>query len=113
MDFRRLSPDLAVSPQIAVSDVAELAAAGFKSVVCNRPDGEDPGQPPFAEIEAAAKAAGMETRWQPVASGGVTEADGIEFARLYAELPKPVFAYCRSGTRCSILWSYVESQGLA
>jgi sulfide:quinone oxidoreductase len=108
MDTKRLAPDIAVSAQLAVSDVAAAAAAGFRSVICNRPDGEGADQPAFGEIEAAATAAGMEARYQPVTSGQVSDADAAAFGRTLAALPKPVLAYCRSGARSATLWSLAE-----
>ncbi len=108
MHPRRLADILSVSPQIAVEDVAAIAGAGFRSIVCNRPDGEDPGQPRFAEIAAAAAAAGLRAVHQPVASGAVTAVDGAMFAAILADLPKPVLAYCRSGARSTTLWSLCQ-----
>ncbi|MBF9034393.1 TIGR01244 family phosphatase [Rhodobacterales bacterium HKCCE2091] len=109
MDLRKLTDDLTVSPQITAADVAELKAAGFRSIVCNRPDGEGSDQPGFAEIEAAAKEAGLEARYLPVVSGKVTDEDAADFGRALRELPGPVFAYCRTGTRCTTLWSLSEA----
>lgn len=103
MDIRKVTDEVSVAPQINAADVAAAKAAGFRSIICNRPDGEVPGQPAFAEIEAAAKAAGLQVRYQPVRN--VSMQDAIEFARLAAELPKPVLAYCRTGTRCITLWT--------
>jgi sulfide:quinone oxidoreductase len=109
MDIRQITDDLAVAPQILASDVAAVAAAGFRSIICNRPDGESSDQPCCEDIEAAVKAAGLAWRMQPVRSGGVTQADVDAFGALLAELPKPVLAYCRSGTRCATLWSLSEA----
>ena len=58
-DFRRVTDDFTTAPQIAIADVAEAARQGFKTIISNRPDGEEPGQPTAAEVEAAAKAAGL------------------------------------------------------
>ncbi len=110
MDERRVTDEIAVSPQISVADVAEIAAAGFGSIVCNRPDGESMDQVAFAEIEAAARAAGLEIVWQPIAVGGLADADGARFGEIVAGLPKPVLAYCRSGTRCAALWSLSQAK---
>ena len=104
MDIREITEELSVGPQIDAGDVTAIAAAGFRAVICNRPDGESSDQPCCRDIEAAVKAAGMEWRMQPVRSGGVTQADAAAFGALMAELPKPVLAYCRSGTRCTALW---------
>jgi sulfide:quinone oxidoreductase len=109
MDIRKITDDLSVAPQIAASDIADIAAAGFHAVICNRPDGESTDQPCCGDIEAVVKAHGLVWRSQPVRSGAVTIADAQEFGALLAELPKPVLAYCRSGTRCAILWSLSEA----
>ena len=100
---------LSVSPQIRVADVAELAAAGYKSIVCNRPDREDSGQPLFADIEAEAQKHGLEIRWQPIQTGNLQDAHGQEFGELLAALPAPVFAYCRSGTRSVMAWALSQA----
>jgi sulfide:quinone oxidoreductase len=109
MDVRKLTDDLSVGPQISADDIPAIAAAGFRAVVCNRPDGESSDQPCCAEIEAAAKAAGLVWRSQPVRSGGVTLDDATAFVSLLAELPRPVLAYCRTGTRCATLWALSEA----
>ncbi len=105
MDIRKISDDLSVSPQIAVADVAELKTQGFRSIVCNRPDGEGADQPTHEEIAAAAASAGLEMRYLPVVSGLVRDADAEAFDKALHELPGPTLAYCRSGTRSATLWS--------
>ena len=99
MDMKKINGELTVSPQITPADVAEIAAAGFRSIICNRPDGEGADQPVFTEIEQAAKKLGLETSYLPVVSGKVTDEDAAKFGDEFARLPKPVFAYCRTGTR--------------
>ena len=108
MEIRKINKSISVSPQIMPEDIADIAAAGYKSVICNRPDGEGPDQPVFAEIEKAAKAAGLETRYIPIVSGKVSDEDAEAFGEAMEALPKPVFAYCRSGTRSATLWSLSE-----
>ncbi|MGV6811717.1 MAG: TIGR01244 family sulfur transferase [Brevirhabdus sp.] len=110
MNTRKISDTLSVSAQITADDMAELANAGFKSVICNRPDGEGQDQPNFAEISAAAKAAGLEARYIPVTSGKVQDSDADDFAAAMADLPQPVLAYCRTGTRSTTLWALTEGQ---
>jgi sulfide:quinone oxidoreductase len=110
MTIKAINAGLSVSPQILPDDVAAIAAAGFRSVVCNRPDGEGADQPAFAAIEAAARAAGLQAAYLPVVSGQVKDADVETVATLFATLPKPVFAYCRSGTRSATLWSLAKPQ---
>ena len=104
MNFRQITPDFAVAPQIRPEDVAGIAAAGFRSILCNRPDHEEPGQPVCAAVEAAARAAGLEVLHVPVVSGAITVENLQDFQAAVADLPAPVFAYCRSGGRCANLW---------
>ena len=111
MNAKPISPILSVSEQIRPEDVAVLFAAGFKSIVCNRPDGEGPDQPDFAEIEAAAKAAGIVAAYLPVVSGQIGDEDAAAFGSLLDSLPKPVLAFCRTGTRSATLWSLSEGAG--
>ncbi len=110
MDARRINDQLSVSPQLGLADLALAAEAGFRAVICNRPDGEGPDQPTFEEIEAAARAVGLEARYIPVTQGVVREEDAAAFGKAMADLPKPVLAYCRSGTRSATLWSLSEAQ---
>ena len=105
----KVTETISVSPQIAADDIEAIKAAGFRSIICNRPDGEEPGQPDFAAIERAARASGLEIRHQPVMPGGLRQEDVDAFAALAEELPAPIFAYCRSGTRCIMLWALAES----
>lgn len=109
MDIRRITDEFSVAPQICSEDVPAIAAAGFRAVICNRPDGEASGQPCCKEIEDAVRASGLAWRSQPVRSGDVGCEDVQVFADLLAALPKPVLAYCRSGTRCAMLWSLSQA----
>ncbi|MFN3572017.1 TIGR01244 family sulfur transferase [Phenylobacterium sp.] len=108
-DFRRVTDQFSVSPQIAPADVAAAAAQGFVLIVNNRPDGEDPAQPSGAEIEAAAKAAGLDYVAIPVRGG--PSADQVAALREAVEAAGgPVLAFCRSGTRCIVTWSLGQAQ---
>ncbi|GIX13288.1 MAG: hypothetical protein KatS3mg118_1247 [Paracoccaceae bacterium] len=110
MDVRKITDELFVSPQIAVADLPALARLGFRAVICNRPDGEGADQPTFEEIEAAARKAGLEAAYVPVQSGKVRDEDVAAFGRALADLPRPVLAYCRTGTRSATLWSLHEAK---
>lgn len=100
-----LSDQFAVAPQLSPADMAAVAAAGFKSVINNRPDGEGgPDQPSNQDIEAAARAAGLEYCYQPVNGGNIQQQDVDAFASLLNQLPGPVLAFCRTGNRCSVLY---------
>ena len=104
LPLRAIAADICVAPQLTPAAMAEAARAGFRSVVNNRPDNEHgPGQPINAEIQAAALAAGLEYRFLPV-DGGYQSPDEIaQMAQLLAELPRPVLAFCRTGTRSARL----------
>jgi sulfide:quinone oxidoreductase len=109
MDIRHLAPGLSVSEQIFPNQLAELKEAGFRTVVCNRPDGEGSDQPLFAEIKRAAEAVGIEAHYLPAESGKVTDEQGIAFGKLLETLPKPVLAYCRSGMRSTTMWALSQA----
>ena len=103
-DFRRVTDDLSVAPQIGVADVAEAKRMGFATIINNRPDGEEPGQPSGAEIEAAAKAQGLAYVHVPVRGApGPAEVEAVRQAVDAAD--GPVLAFCRSGTRSITTWS--------
>jgi sulfide:quinone oxidoreductase len=112
MELKRISPDLTVSPQITAADVAALKAEGFRSIICNRPDGEGADQPNFPEIEAAAEAAGLQTCYLPIQTGMVRDEDARAFGQALRDLPGPTLAYCRSGTRSATLWSLSQARSL-
>jgi len=105
MDIKQLDDKVAVSAQIAPADIAEIARRGFRTLICNRPDGEDVTQPEFEEIAAAARAAGMETIFQPVTSATMSVEDARRFGDAVDKSDGPAFAYCRTGTRCTMLWT--------
>jgi len=109
MEIRTLTDELSVSAQITSADVTAIAARGFRAIICNRPDGEAPDQPGVDEIERAAQAAGLALRYLPAAPGKVSDAQGRDFAALLAELPKPVLAYCRTGTRSATMWALSQA----
>jgi uncharacterized protein (TIGR01244 family) len=102
---QRLSDDVCVAPQLGPEAMAEAARAGFRSVVNNRPDFEGgPAQPTSASIEAAAKAAGLEYVWLPVAPAYQSPEEIARCAELLQTLPKPILAFCRSGARSGKLF---------
>lgn len=109
MDIKSLTDELSVSPQIVSADLQAVAEAGFRSVICNRPDGEGSDQPVFSEIELAAKAQGLQVRYLPAESGKVTDEQGAAFGALMAELPKPVLAFCRTGMRSTTMWALSQA----
>jgi uncharacterized protein (TIGR01244 family) len=98
-----------VAGQIAPGDIAEIAAAGIAAIVNNRPDGEEPGQPEAAGIEAAARAAGLTCEHIPVA-GVLSDAQIERMAQVLSEAEGPVLAFCRSGTRSIYLWALARAR---
>ena len=105
LPVQQLSADLCVAPQLDPEAMALAAAQGFKSVINNRPDFEGgPGQPTSAAIEAAAVAAGLTYVHLPVAPGYQRLEEIARFGELLASLPKPILAFCRSGTRSGRLF---------
>jgi uncharacterized protein (TIGR01244 family) len=107
MPFAKLDESVYVAGQIAPADVAEAARLGIVSIINNRPDGEQPGQPAGAEIEAAAKAAGLAYVHIPVA-GGIS-AEQVD-AMAEALAMRPALAFCRSGTRSAWLWALARAR---
>jgi uncharacterized protein (TIGR01244 family) len=103
-DFRDVTDDFSVSPQIAPEDVATAAAQGFVLIINNRPDGEQPGQPTSAQIEAQAKANGLAYAHIPFA-GRPTAEQAKAVRDLAAAAEGKVLAFCRSGTRSITAWS--------
>lgn len=105
IQLRPLTDEVCVAPQLPPEAMAEVARAGFRSVINNRPDFEGgPEQPTSSAIEAAARAAGLEYRHLPVAPGYQSPEEAAAFATLLQELPKPVLAFCRTGTRSTKLF---------
>ncbi len=110
MEIKAITAGLSVSPQIAAADVQHLKDQGFRSIICNRPDGEGADQPTYEEIEAAADEAGLEVRYIPIAQGKVGDEDAAMFGAALQDLPGPVLAYCRTGTRSATLWSLAMAE---
>ncbi|MDF1717931.1 MAG: TIGR01244 family sulfur transferase [Antarcticimicrobium sp.] len=109
MEIKKITEGLSVSPQIVAADLPALKAAGFRAIICNRPDAEAGDQPGHEEIRDAAAAAGLEFRFLPVTPGIVTDDTARAFGSALTELPGPVLAYCRTGTRSTTLWSLSEA----
>lgn len=109
--FRTLTDGFWVAPQIAPDDVAAAAAMGVTLIVNNRPDGEAPGQPRSADIEAAAKAAGIAYAFIPVGPRGLTpdHTAALERARRTAGASLTL-AYCKTGLRSALVFAYAEAR---
>ena len=104
-----LTPDYAVSPQLATTDFAALAQQGFKTIINNRPDGEGGGaQPTSPEMERAATVAGLHYVYLPVVSGSITPEQVQAMHKVLIAAPKPMLAFCRSGARSAQLFGLAQ-----
>jgi sulfide:quinone oxidoreductase len=103
MDCNAITPEVSVTGQFGPSDIALVHALGFRSVLCNRPDGEADEQPLFETIQNAAEISGIVAHYIPVTDAGPEPRQIDEVARLWPSLPKPVLAYSGSGARSTAL----------
>ncbi|WP_373746458.1 TIGR01244 family sulfur transferase [Neisseria dentiae] len=111
MNIRKLSEGLYIAPQLTQTDAADAAKLGIRSVICNRPDGETGDQPAFSQVQQWLAEAGItHTIHQPVVAPAINRQDVSRFQTLLNQAEKPVLAYCRTGTRCSLLWAYHQVQ---
>ncbi|HEY1043896.1 MAG TPA: TIGR01244 family sulfur transferase [Telluria sp.] len=109
-DIKQIAGHFHATSQVAREDVAEIAAAGYKSMICNRPDGEaGPDQPSHEEIASAAREFGIEFAYVPVVPGKITPEDVEKFRAALDALPQPVLGYCRTGNRCSQLYQLINT----
>jgi uncharacterized protein (TIGR01244 family) len=113
MELKVIDDGLVVAPQMQPEDLAGLAAQGFAAVVCNRPDGEEPGQPPLDAMRAAAQGAGLAFHHIPVAGGLFPPAAIAAFAAIRRGTPGKVLAYCRTGTRAATLDALANVNGIS
>ncbi|WP_324826648.1 TIGR01244 family sulfur transferase [Qipengyuania zhejiangensis] len=111
MQIIEVEPGFAVAPQLQPADMAELAQRGFRAVICNRPDGEESGQPEVDEMRARAQAAGLAFHHIPVSGGAFPEAAIAAFRAVRIGTDGPVLAYCRTGTRSITLETLANPQG--
>jgi sulfide:quinone oxidoreductase len=109
---KHLDDNFAITTQITADDVAALAAQGFRSILCNRPDGEAQGQPSFEQVASAAAAVGMTAHYLPAESGKVTDAHARALSGILKTLPTPVLAYCKTGRRSATLWALAQADDL-
>lgn len=109
MSVHKISENYSVTSQISPANMAQIAQMGFKSIICNRPDGEGMMQPSFSDIEKAALTAGLTARYLPVSPAPPRIGDAQNLTSLLAELDGPVLAYCASGARATNLWNMGES----
>ncbi|MBY0421165.1 MAG: TIGR01244 family phosphatase, partial [Parvularculaceae bacterium] len=108
--FRQLARDFYVAPQIAAGDLADAKALGVALVINNRPENEEPGQPAGSAIAAAARAAGLGYVAIPISGMNVSGADLDAFDDALRETKGPVLAFCRSGTRSTVLRAFARAR---
>lgn len=108
MEIEKFSPEVSICGQITPPDMSLVHALGFKSVICNRPDGEDASQPLFNMIKAASDNAGLECRYLAVKDAQPTSQEIAAYQAALEDLPKPILAYCGTGARSRAL---VEAAG--
>ena len=107
-EFRWVTADFAVAPQLDLADIARAAKAGFKTLIKNRPEAEEPGQIKEFEVQATALAAGLDYRALPF-TGPPPPAAVAAMAELLEQAPGPVLAYCRSGMRSILAWGMAQA----
>lgn len=105
--MRRLANGVYVAPQVRPEEMSAIAEAGVRTVVNNRPDGEEPAQPTSAQVEDAARAAGLAYASVPF-SGKPAEADVAAMSKVLEDCERPVLVFCRSGTRSAAVWARVQ-----
>lgn len=110
MDLRTITDNFIASPQIAAEDVPAIAAQGITTIINNRPDDEAPGQPSGAEIEQAARDCGLSYVAIPVTHAGFSMPQVEAMAAALGDADGKVLAFCRSGTRSTLLWAMAEAK---
>lgn len=113
MSFRTVTGDFSAFGQVQPDDLQRAVDQGFKSLIINRPDGEDPGQPTAAETTQAAEALGLQVRFIPLISGQLTMEHIEQTKAALAEMPGPILAHCRSGMRSTTLWALASKGELS
>lgn len=113
MKSKMLTPDLSIMPQVSEADIAELSRCGFRSIISNRPDGEASDQPAWTAIAAAAHRHGMAARYIPVVASQIDDNDVAAFVAALRDLPTPITAFCRTGTRAALLWALANEDSLS
>ena len=109
MDIRAITPIYAVSPQIAPEDLAAIKAAGYTTIINNRPDGEIPSHLQHRQMQAAATVLGLTYVQNTVIGGAMTDANVVAQGAALAAASGPVLAYCASGNRSSVVWALANA----
>jgi sulfide:quinone oxidoreductase len=109
MTYKSLTSDIDVTTQVTPDAIAAAKAAGYRTIINNRPDREEPGQPTSAELEAKAKAAGLDYHHIPVVPGQFGDAQIDAFCEAMGSCDKPALAFCKSGMRATSLWALSQA----
>ena len=112
MKLAILTPNLSALPQPSAEEIGDLADRGYRSIIGNRPDDGSPDQPTWKDLKACALARGMEAVHIPVVASRIDDADIRAFREALERLPKPIAAFCRTGTRSTILWALANEASL-
>ncbi len=110
MGIAKLSSSFSVSPQVRLEDLAGIAAAGFRAVVNNRPDGEAPDQPESLTLEAEAKRLGLGYAYIPVVPKQMNEAQARALGQFLGGVDGPALGFCRTGNRSAGLWALAQAR---
>lgn len=110
MEIKPVTTGFSVAQQITEADLLTLKEAGYRTVICNRPDGEAEGQPTAHRLASRAQELGLTWYWIPVASGNFTEEAQVSFKEVLSEAAEPVLAFCRTGTRSITLWALSQAE---
>ena len=108
--FRQITETVFASPQIGTDAVAQAKALGIVRIINNRPEGESEDQTPGAEIEALAREMGIDYVAIPVTHAGFSQAQVAAMHEALESASGPVLAYCRSGTRSTLLWALARAK---
>ncbi|MBM7455415.1 sulfide:quinone oxidoreductase [Oceanisphaera litoralis] len=111
MDIKPVTSSFSVADQVTAADLLPLKAAGYRTLICNRPDGEAEGQPAAEALAAEARAQGFDWYWIPISSGQFTDEAVATFTQALAGKEEPVLAFCRTGTRSITLWALAQARG--
>ncbi|MEE9272695.1 MAG: TIGR01244 family sulfur transferase [Robiginitomaculum sp.] len=110
--FNKLSDDISATGQIFPEQIDFIKESGFKSIICNRPDMEKPGQPHHANIDKLATENGIEHAYIPLQPGRLTPEILDAMTKALETMPKPILAHCASGMRSTLLWGIVNVKAL-
>ena len=109
MDIKPVTASFAVADQVTTEDLPRLQAMGYRTLICNRPDGESAGQPAAEALAGQARALGFAWEWIPISSGDFTDDAINDFSAALEQHPQPVLAFCRTGTRSITLWALSQA----